>query len=168
MIEAVNRLDREAFVAALGALCENSPWVIEHCWEKRPFADLAALHAAIMASVHAAPREAQLTFLRAHPDLAGQAARAGAVTPDSRAEQSSAGLDRLDEGEYARFDRLNRAYRAKFGFPFIIAVRDHTKASLLAEFERRLAHDEEGEIAEALGQVARIVRHRLDRLFPSG
>jgi 2-oxo-4-hydroxy-4-carboxy-5-ureidoimidazoline decarboxylase len=167
MIAAVNRLDRDAFIAALGPVCENSPWVIERCWARRPFADLPALHAAIMATVYEAARDKQLAFLRAHPDLAGKAARAGTVTADSRAEQSSAGLDRLDDEEYARFERLNQAYRQKFGFPFIIAVRDHTKASILAAFERRLGHDEEGEIAAALDQVARIILHRLERSFAS-
>jgi 2-oxo-4-hydroxy-4-carboxy-5-ureidoimidazoline decarboxylase len=106
-------------------------------------------------------REEQLALLRAHPDLAGRAARAGALTNASAAEQSSAGLDRLDDEEYERFGRLNAAYREKFGFPFIIAVRRHDKTSILAAFEARLGNTPAQEMDGALAQVAEIARSRL-------
>src|SRR5690242_9936082 len=157
-LSEVNRLDRARFVAALGAACENSPWVIERAWAGRPFADVAALHAAIRRAIAAASPEEKVAFLRAHPDLAGKAARAGDMTAHSVSEQSSAGLDRMSDDEYARFDRLNRGYREKFGFPFIVAVRKHTKASLLREFERRLGHDAATEVATALDEIGDIIR----------
>ena len=120
------------------------------------------LHAAMMGAVRAAPREQQLAFLRNHPDLAGKAARAGAITDDS---QTRAGERRprhaCREEEFARFHRLNDAYKAKFGFPFMICVRRHTRDSILAQFERRLAHDEATEFAAALQEVFYITRLRI-------
>ena len=160
-IDEVNRLDRAAFVAALGAACENSPWVVERSWDARPFRDVAALHAAIRRTIAAAPRDEKVAFLRAHPDLAGRAARAGEMTAHSVAEQSSAGLDRLSEDEYARFGRLNRAYREKFGFPFLFAVKGSTVATILSALERRLEAPPEDEFQEALAQVYRIASFRL-------
>src|SRR5690606_3181161 len=113
---------------------EHSPWVAEAVAAARPFASLAALHAAMIAAVEAAGAERQNALIRAHPDLAGKAARAGTLTADSSAEQASAGLDRLSEQEFAAFHRLNDAYREKFAFPFIVCVRRHTKGSILAQF----------------------------------
>jgi 2-oxo-4-hydroxy-4-carboxy-5-ureidoimidazoline decarboxylase len=115
-------------------------------------------------AVRHASREEQLALIRAHPDLAGKAARAGAMTASSVAEQSSAGLDRLTGEEYARFERLNAAYREKFGFPFIIAVRRHDKHGILRAFETRLRHGVDDEIQEALSQIADIARLRLEAL----
>lgn len=160
-LDVLNGLDRAAFVAALGDVFEHAPWVAERAWEARPFPSVDALHAAMLAAVRARPLEAQIAFLRAHPDLGGKAARAGAMTAASVAEQASAGLDRLTDEEYARFHRLNEAYRARFGFPFIIAVRAHDKTGILAAFERRLAHTREAEVDEALRQIGDITRLRL-------
>jgi len=114
-----------------------------------------------MGAVRAAPRETQLSFLRQHPDLAGKAARAGALTDDSRSEQASVGLDTLSEEEFARFHRLNDAYTARFGFPFIVCVRRHTRDSILAQFERRLPNDAATEFATALQEVFYITRLRV-------
>ena len=111
--------------------------------------------------VRDASRDAQLALLRAHPDLAGRAARAGAMTAASVAEQASAGLDRLTDEEYERFTRLNTAYRERFGFPFVIAVRRQTREGILAAFERRLAQPLDREIETALGEVFEIARLRL-------
>ena len=163
-LEALNRMDRVEFARVLGAVFENSPWVAERAWRSRPFAGVAALHAAMTGVVSRAPRAEQIAFLRAHPDLAGQAARAGTMTADSVAEQATAGLDRLSDEEYERFARLNREYRETFGFPFIIAVRRHDKAGILAAFERRLAHGLDEEVDAALAQVFDITRMRLERL----
>ena len=124
-LEALNRASRDELEHALGGVFEHSPWIAARALEARPFASVEALHAAMVAVVRRASRDEQLALLGAHPDLAGRAARAGALTNASAAEQSSAGLDRLDDQEYERFGRLNAAYREKFGFPFIIAVRHH-------------------------------------------
>ena len=128
---------------------------------KRPFATVTALHEAMFGAVRAAPRETQLAFIRNHPDLAGKAARAGAITDDSKREQASAGLDSLSAEEYARFHKLNDAYKAKFGFPFIVCVRRHTRDSILRQFERRLHHDPATEFAAALQEIFFITRLRL-------
>jgi 2-oxo-4-hydroxy-4-carboxy-5-ureidoimidazoline decarboxylase len=157
----LNAMDRAGFVAALGAVFEHSPWIADAAFAARPFADVAALHRAMVAAVDRAGEERQLALIRAHPDLAGKAARAGALGAHSTREQAGAGLDRLSDEEYARFHRLNDAYQARFGFPFIIAVRDHTKDTILRAFETRLGHDRASEIAEALRNVARIAELRL-------
>ena len=163
-LHTVNGMDRVEFARVLGTVFENSPWVAERAWGSRPFAGVAALHATMAAVVSRAPRAEQIALLRAHPDLAGKAARAGTMTADSVAEQASAGLDRLSDEEYERFARLNREYRETFGFPFIIAVRRHDKVGILAAFERRLAHGLDEEVDTALAQVFDITRMRLERL----
>ena len=157
----LNRMAPAAFAAALGETFELAPWVAEATSAKRPFATVTDLHVAMFGAVRAAAREAQLAFLRGHPDLAGKAARAGAVTDDSRREQASVGLDTLSEEEFARFHRLNDAYKAKFGFPFIICVRRHTRDSILAQFERRLPNDPATEFAAALQEIFYITRLRV-------
>ena len=149
------------FCAAVGETFELAPWVAETVASKRPFATVTALHEAMMGVVRAAPRERQLEFLRGHPDLAGKAARAGALTDDSRHEQASVGLDSLSEADFQRFHRLNDAYKAKFGFPFIVCVRRHTRDSILDQFERRLRHDAAGEFAAALQEIFFITRLRV-------
>jgi 2-oxo-4-hydroxy-4-carboxy-5-ureidoimidazoline decarboxylase len=159
----LNAASDAQFAAALGDIYEHSPWVAQAACKRRPFATLAALHAAMMAVVNDAPAETRLALVRAHPDLAGKAARAGSLTADSTHEQASAGLDRLSDDEFARFHRLNDAYKAKFSIPFIIGVRRHTKDSILRQFETRLAHDSAGELDAALGEIFRIVALRLDQ-----
>src|SRR4051812_2563985 len=124
-LDALNQMDPAGFAEAVGDTFEMAPWVAESAATRRPFATVSELHAAMMGAVRAASRERQLDFLRGHPDLAGKAARAGAITADSRSEQASVGLDSLDEEEFARFHRLNDAYKAAFGFPFIVCVRRH-------------------------------------------
>jgi OHCU decarboxylase len=166
-IAQVNALDRADFVARLGFLFEGSPWVAEAAWPARPFGDREELHAALCAAMYVASRERHLALIRAHPDLAGKAAIAGELTPESTREQSSAGLDRLTREEFARFTELNAAYRERFAFPFIICVREHTKASILGQFAERLGHSHEQEIATALGEIAKIARLRLFDLVAS-
>lgn len=160
-LDDLSRAERAGFVEALGGIFEHSPWVAERAWEARPFASASELHRAMRDVVRRASREERLALLRAHPDLAGKAARAGAMTAFSTEEQGSAGLNRLTDEEYARFDRLNRAYHEKFGFPFIVCVRNHTKASILEAFERRLGNSTDAEIEAALGEVSEITRCRL-------
>lgn len=162
-LEQLNVLNEADFTAALGDIFEHSPWVAKAAAARRPFASLAALHEAMTAAVRATPDDKKLALVKAHPDLAGKAARAGALTADSTNEQASVGLDRLSEAEFARFHRFNDAYQSKFGIPFIVCVRRHTKDSILNEFERRLAQDKDAAIDIALGEIFRIAALRLDQ-----
>jgi 2-oxo-4-hydroxy-4-carboxy-5-ureidoimidazoline decarboxylase len=162
-LAAINNASEADFVAALGDIFEHAPWVAEGAAAARPFASLGALFAAFGDAMRRAEPARILALIQGHPDLAGKAARAGNLTPDSTAEQAGAGLDRLSEEEYATFHRLNDAYRAKFGFPFIICVRRHTKDSILSQFERRLAHNTMAELEAAVAEVMRIAALRLDQ-----
>ncbi|MEA2718636.1 MAG: 2-oxo-4-hydroxy-4-carboxy-5-ureidoimidazoline decarboxylase [Candidatus Eremiobacteraeota bacterium] len=161
-IAALNAADRATFVAAVGFAFEHSPWIAEAVWERRPFADLGELHAALTGVVAEASRERKTALIAKHPDLAGRVAREGRLTPASRGEQAAAGLDELTPEERARFDRANAAYRARFGFPFVICAREHDKASILAALERRSENDRDAEIATAVGEIAKIARLRLE------
>jgi 2-oxo-4-hydroxy-4-carboxy-5-ureidoimidazoline decarboxylase len=168
-IEEVNGLDREEFVSRFGALYERSPWVAEAAWRERPFAGLAELHEAFIKAMREAPRERQLTLIRAHPDLAGRAAIAGELTAESTREQASAGLDRLTPEEYEDFHRLNCAYRDKFGFPFVVCVREHAKEeTILADAAARLGHSRAEEVETALGEIAKIAHLRLQDFIEPG
>ena len=160
-LAAINGLDATGFVQALGALYEHSPWVAEAAFAARPFASIDALQTALRAAVENAGEANQVALIQAHPDLAGKAARAGALGEHSTREQAGLGLDRLSDEEYERFHRLNDAYKACFGFPFVIAVRRHTKDTVLAAFEIRLAHDRATEIGEALANIHIIAGLRL-------
>ena len=156
--------DRARFVATFGAVFEAAPWVADGAWDSRPFDDVDALHDAMVAVVDRAPTPRQLELIRAHPDLAGKAALAGDVAAASRREQRGAGLDQLTAEEFARFQTLNRRYRERFGFPFILAVRGHDKHSILEAFELRLDNDLASERQRALEEIYRIARFRLDDL----
>jgi 2-oxo-4-hydroxy-4-carboxy-5-ureidoimidazoline decarboxylase len=161
----VNALDRAAFAARFGGVFEHSPWVAERAWAARPFAGLAALHAALVQAMRGGSEAEKTALLRAHPELAGREAKEGRLTAASTGEQKSAGLDRLDADEMRRLSEMNAAYRAKFGFPFIIAVRARTKDEILAAFARRLARAPAEERATALAEVETIARIRLERMF---
>lgn len=163
-IEKVDRMDREEFVSRFGGLFEHSPWIAEGAWEKRPFGGVDALHGAFVEAVENAPEERRVALIRAHPDLAGKAALAGDLTEESSREQASAGLDRLSPEEYERFFRLNTTYRERFGLPFVVCVRDHTKESIFAAAEERLEHTHEEEVGAALREISRISRLRLEDL----
>ena len=167
-IADLNQMDRAAFVATLGGIFEHSPWVAERAIDARPFASVDALHDAMLAAVRGAPANLRLALLRAHPELAGKAAVRGELTVDSTKEQSGAGLDRCSPEEFARLTALNDAYNAKFGFPFILAVKGYDRGGILREFARRVEHDRDAEHDEALAQIARITRFRLDVLFEEG
>jgi OHCU decarboxylase len=166
-LEELNRAEEPAFVAQLGGVFEHSPWVAERAWSERPFPSRDLLHAAMMRVVRTATREEQLALLRAHPELSGREAHAGALTADSSSEQGRLGFGALSPEEFGRMTRLNRAYRAKFGFPAIVALALHAKRdTVFAEIERRIGNDGETEIANGLGQVAEITRARLTKLIP--
>jgi 2-oxo-4-hydroxy-4-carboxy-5-ureidoimidazoline decarboxylase len=164
-VTELQALDGEAFAAAFGGIFEHSPWVAERAFAAGPFASVDALHAAMLRVLHDAPREKQLALLRAHPELAGKAAIRGELTADSTREQSGAGLDRCSPEEFAQITALNARYNATFGFPFIIAVKGLDRAAILREFARRAGNAPDAEFAEALKQVARITRFRLDAQF---
>jgi OHCU decarboxylase len=162
--ERPSEMTQEDFVAAFGGIFEHSPWIAEGAWalDLGPTHDTArGVHAALARVFRSADDEARLRVLKAHPDLAGKLAAARRLTAESTAEQASAGLDALTDDERAAFERLNAAYTERFGFPFIIAVRDHDKAGILSAFERRLGHDRATEFAEACRQVERIAELRL-------
>lgn len=161
----LNAMQDDAFVATLAAIYEHSPWVAAAAVAARPFASVAALHDAMTRVVAAAPHDVRLALVAGHPDLGGRLARAGALEAASAAEQAGLGLDRLSDEEFAHFDRLNSAYRARFGFPFVIAVKRHTRATILAAFERRLGHDDATELRTALDEIGAIARFRLDALL---
>ena len=165
-LQDLNRIGRAEFVAALGGVFEHSPWVAEQAFAQRPFADAEELRSKMIAAVQAASADACLALIRAHPELAGREAVAGALTADSTSEQSRLGFNALSRNEYERMADLNRRYRAKFGFPCIVALKLHaSRATVIAEFERRLSNDRDGEIANALEQIGHISRARLDKML---
>jgi 2-oxo-4-hydroxy-4-carboxy-5-ureidoimidazoline decarboxylase len=157
----LNSADQAGFVAAVGHLFEHSPWIAAEAWAQRPFASREALHAALTEVMHAAGYDRQVALISAHPDLAGQLAQAGALTAASTQEQAAAGLDQLTEVERAQFTAYNTAYRARFGFPFVICARENKKAAILSAFPIRLEHTREQEIAMALAEIANIAWLRL-------
>jgi 2-oxo-4-hydroxy-4-carboxy-5-ureidoimidazoline decarboxylase len=161
----INAMDRAAFVVKFGGIFEKSPWVAEEAWERRPFASLDEMHAAMVTVAKTAPASRQLALLQAHPDLAGKEAQAGTMTASSVAEQAGAGLNALPAPEFAELSNLNAAYKAKFGFPFIIAVRMYTKEGIFFEFKRRLQNDTQTEFANDLQNVYIITRLRLNKLL---
>jgi len=161
----INGLDRLAFVQKFGGIFENSPWVAEQAWDKRPFANVDAMHAAMVEVAKLAPAPRQLALLQSHPDLAGKEAQAGGMTASSVTEQASAGLNALSKDEMTQISDLNAAYKRKFGFPFIIAVRMHTKEGIFFEFRHRLQNDTVTEYANDLQNVYAITRLRLAKLL---
>jgi OHCU decarboxylase len=161
-LDALNAAGEASFVATLAGIFEHSPWIAARVWPERPFASVAELHAAMCRVVARATRDEQLGLIVAHPDLVGRAALAGSLTPASRDEQAAAGLDRLSTEEIATFGTLNAVYRARFGFPFVICVREHRKAAILSGLRTRVKNAREAEIETALGEIAKIARLRLE------
>jgi 2-oxo-4-hydroxy-4-carboxy-5-ureidoimidazoline decarboxylase len=162
-LDRLNSAEDAEFVRELGGIYEHTPWVAAAVSRLRPFATLAALHEAMTEAVRKAPRDQRLALIAGHPDLAGKAALAGTLTADSTAEQASAGLNRLSEQEFSDFHRLNEAYRQKFGMPFIVCVRRHSKDSILRQFRLRLENNAEAEEDTALREIFRITALRLDQ-----
>ena len=160
-LDYLNTCPRDAFVSALGDIFEHASWVAEAAFPFRPFSGVAALHDAMTEAVRKAPHNWQLELVRGHPELGGKVGRAVGLTDASRTEQGGLGLDRLSDEELARFTRLNAAYRERFGLPFIICVRRHTRDSILRNFERRTATDPEMEFQTALDEIGLITRLRL-------
>ena len=166
-LEELNGHTQGDFVAALANIFEYSPWVAEQAFAARPFAGVNALFAAMKSVVERAPQDLRLALIKSHPDLANKTQRAAGLTVESTAEQNSVGLDRLSDAEYEAFERVNNAYRSKFGFPYIVCVRRHTKDSILVDFERRLPNDAATETATSIAEICRIAALRLDLLVKS-
>lgn len=165
-VAALSALEREAFVVALDGIFEHSPWVADAAWSARPFADRNDLLDALVTAMRSAPEALQLALIRAHPELAGRAAVRGELTVESRGEQAGAGLDTCSAEEFERLQQLNTSYIAKFGFPFILAVRGYDRAGIIERFAARLGNTPEAEFDEALTQIAKIAALRLaDRVI---
>src|ERR1700676_4819310 len=163
----LNACSSSDFAAALANIFEYSPWIAEQAASMRPFAGVNQLFDAMKQAVDRAPSELRLALIKAHPDLANKTQRAAGLTADSSAEQNSVGLDRLSDAEYEAFERVNNAYRAKFGFPYIVCVRRHTKDSILRDFERRLPNDVATETRKSIEEICRIAALRVDQLVMS-
>jgi 2-oxo-4-hydroxy-4-carboxy-5-ureidoimidazoline decarboxylase len=166
-IPELNASSKADFVAALANIFEHSPWIAERAAAARPFAGVKQLFEAMKAAVDRAPSELRLALIKSHPDLANKTQRAAGLTAESSAEQNSVGLDRLSDAEYAAFERVNNAYRTKFGFPYIVCVRRHTKDSILRDFERRLPNDATAETQKSVEEICRIAALRVDQLVTS-
>lgn len=160
----LNSMPVSKFVDVLGAIFEHSPWVAECAVGRRPYNSTEELHQAMCEIVARADDARQLALINAHPDLAGKAALAGDLTQASTNEQAGAGLDQMSDDEFKQFHRLNDAYQSRFGFPFIIAVKGHTRQSILKAFKSRLENDQMAEKSEALVQIYRIAKFRLEAL----
>jgi len=159
-----SKMAKNEFLAVFGRIYEHSPWVAEQLWEQglnEALDDIEAFHAAMAKIVESASRDHRLGLLNAHPDLAGKLAMQGELTAESTGEQASAGLDKCSPEEFGKFTRLNQAYRTRFGFPFIMAVRGKTRSEILASFERRVANDQQAEFETAMAEVHKIALLRL-------
>lgn len=161
-LSELNAMPQAMFRDTLAHIFEHSPWVPERAWSRRPFADIGSLHGAMCEEVATADRQQQLALIRAHPQLAGKAAIRGELTAASTTEQSGAGLDQCSAGEFARITSLNTAYMDRFGFPFILAVRGHTRSSIIEALEKRVNNNADAEFAEALRQIEKIAHLRLE------
>lgn len=167
-VDDLNALSAAEFEAALAPIFENSPWVARSVSSARPFASLTALHKAMVAVLESRSADELVAFLREHPRLSKGALKRGGMTAESVHEQSSARLDALDEEAGRKLDAMNEAYEARFGYPFILAIRHASPAALMAAFERRLLAGPEAERRESLAEVAAIGWMRLlDRIRPA-
>jgi 2-oxo-4-hydroxy-4-carboxy-5-ureidoimidazoline decarboxylase len=166
-IAELNTLSSDEFVRLIGPVFEHSAWIAEESWSKRPFSGLDKLHLRLCETVRTAGPDKQLALIRAHPDLVGKAALAGALTAASNSEQASAGLNQLTPDEIAAFQKFNQAYREKFGFPFVICARLNKKAAILNGFHIRLNNSREQEIQTALEEIFKIARLRLEDIVES-
>ena len=160
-IAQLNQMSQSEFIAALGEIWEDTPEIAGKTWHNKPFADINYLYEAMIAIVENMNNKEQLALIQAHPDLGSKAKMAQA----SVEEQSGVGLDKLSEAEYQRFQTLNQAYKNKFGFPFIVAVKYHNKDSILEAFEIRLKNSLEAEKKQALTEISKIARLRLEGLI---
>jgi 2-oxo-4-hydroxy-4-carboxy-5-ureidoimidazoline decarboxylase len=162
-LDALNALDRNAFVARLSNIFEHSPWIAAAVYDRRPFVSAAALHGAMVEAVRQAGHERQRVLILAHPELG----TAKVVTDYSKQEQDSLGLSASEQAERVRLGDLNKKYRDRFGFPFIIAVKGRSRAEVMDEMEKRLSNTPETEFETALNQIGQISRFRLEAMLAS-
>jgi len=160
-IDALNAMSQEEFTTALGAIYEHSPWFAQRAASKRPFKDAQQLQDAMAGEVRNATQEEKLNLIIAHPELAGKAAIRGELTEESTREQKGAGLDQCSPEEFSQLQELNRRYREKFGFPFVIAVKGHNRQSILKNMAERLDNERDREANECIEQIIRIGSFRL-------
>lgn len=161
LLSELNQMNQDDFVAALGWIFEDSPWVVAKAWAKKPFTDVLSLHQSMVDVVREASDTEKLALICAHPNLGAKAKMAEA----SVKEQAGVGLDRLSPQEHDKFNSLNQAYKEKFNFPFIIAVRNHTKESILRSFSQRLENTKETEIQTVLAEIEKIALFRLQEFI---
>ncbi|HRP24558.1 MAG TPA: 2-oxo-4-hydroxy-4-carboxy-5-ureidoimidazoline decarboxylase [Thauera sp.] len=164
-VQALSALPQADFVARLEGIFEHSPWIAERAWSRRPFASVVELHAALLAVLDAASEAEQLALICAHPELAGKEAEEGTLTTASTGEQRGAGLDQCSKEELHRLRSLNKAYRQRFGFPFVVAVKGLSRHQIMDSVEARLANDRATEFKRCLLEIGKIARFRLDALF---
>lgn len=167
LLSVLNTCSKDEFVAALGNVFEHSPWIGEQAAVARPFAGVQQLFDAMKAVVDQTTPDCRLALIRGHPDLANKTQRAAGLTAESSAEQAGAGLDRLSDAEFEAFELANSAYRARFGFPYIVCARRHTRGSILRDFERRLPNDTAIEIRNSINEIYRIAALRVAELVVS-
>ena len=161
----VNALSLEQFTVRFGGVFENSPWVAREAWKRRPFDSLDVLFGSMSEAVRGAAEAQKLALIRAHPELAGREAARGALTTDSTSEQARLGFLSLDRSHLEQMKELNRTYRQRFGIPCIVALKLHaSRASVMAEMQRRLGNTVQAEIAAALEQINHIARGRLEKI----
>jgi 2-oxo-4-hydroxy-4-carboxy-5-ureidoimidazoline decarboxylase len=163
-LQQLNTMPPDGFETALSGIFEHSPWVAAQAAQARPFASIDALYSAMREIVANAEEPRQLALINAHPELAGKAAVSGELTAESTREQSGAGLAQCSQEEFDQLQRLNRAYRDRFGFPFILAVRGYDRAGIIANFEARVSNTRAEELRASLEQIYRIARFRIDDL----
>jgi 2-oxo-4-hydroxy-4-carboxy-5-ureidoimidazoline decarboxylase len=163
-LEKINHLNQEEFVAIFSGVYEHSPWIPREAFHARPFRDLAHLATSMQQVVHSASYESQIQLIREHPELAGKAAIKKQLTDDSLREQSGAGLDSCSEAEFLLLNQLNQDYNAKFGFPFILAVKGYQRAEIIENFSQRLNNEVSKEFLECIHQIGLIARFRLENL----
>lgn len=165
--ERPSRMSEAAFTETFGGIYENSEWVARRAWQQGLSAahdTVEGLADAFRAIVDAADADTRLALIRAHPDLAGRAAVRGELTESSSREQAGAGIDQCSEEEYRRFHAMNEAYKNKFGFPFVMAVKGSNRHAILQAFEERLDNDRATEFDRAINEIHRIARFRLEEL----
>ena len=162
-IDKINKLSRSEFVEIFANIFEKTKWIAEKLYNQKPFDDFKDLCSKMLEIFETAGKETQLKILGAHPDLAGKVT-INLLTSNSRSEQSNAGLDQCSEEEFNEFKNLNKSYRQKYGFPFIIAVKGKNKIEILSEFRKRILNSVDEEFNEAIIQVGKIANLRLNEI----
>ena len=162
-IDKINKLSRSEFVEIFANIFEKTKWIAEKLYNQKPFDDFKDLCSKMLGIFETAGKETQLKILEAHPDLADKVT-VNLLTSNSRSEQSNAGLDQCSEEEFNEFKNLNKSYRQKYGFPFVIAVKGKNKIEILSEFRKRILNSVDEEFKEAISQVCRIANLRLNEI----